>query len=261
MFPAYFIAHGAPTLILEDSEYTRFLQTLPSRFPRPRAVMVFTAHWESPVQRIGAPDQFDMIYDFSGFPEALYRVIYPARGDVKVAEEVRTLLGAASIPASIDRTRGLDHGAWTVLGLLFPKADVPVVALSVNPLLSPEQQYNLGRALASLRRDVLILGSGGTVHNLWALDWERGTDGPAAPWAIVFDNWLMRQLEGWNTEALFRYETEAPHARRAVPRNEHFIPLLLAMGAADDTPRAKRLVQFYQYGSLSLACWEFGGKE
>ncbi|MDI3327915.1 MAG: class III extradiol ring-cleavage dioxygenase [Alicyclobacillaceae bacterium] len=258
MIPSYFIAHGAPTLAVEDNAYTRFLQNLPTRFPRPRAVFIFTAHWESPVQLVGAPERFGMIYDFGGFPEELYRIVYPAQGAPEAAEEARSLLERAGIPARIDRARGLDHGAWVVLRLLFPQADVPVVALSVNPALPPEEQYAIGRALAPLRRDALILGSGGTVHNLWSLDWGQGTDGPAADWAVDFDDWLQRQLEEWNTEALFRYESEAPYARRAVPRNEHFIPLLLAMGAADDDRLARRLFQTYQYGSLSLACWEFG---
>ncbi|MBX6395360.1 MAG: dioxygenase [Alicyclobacillaceae bacterium] len=261
MIPSYFLAHGAPTLAVEDNPYTRFLKNLSSRFPKPNAVLVFTAHWESPVQLIGAAGQFETIHDFGGFPEELYRITYPAKGAPEVAEEAHELFRQAGIPARIDRVRGLDHGAWVVLRLLFPQADVPVVALSVNPGLSPAQQYAIGRALTPLRRDVLILGSGGTVHNLRALDWEQGTDGPPADWAVAFDSWLHRQLENWNTQTLFAYETDAPYARRAVPRNEHFIPLLIAMGAADDDRHAQRLFQSYQFGSLSLACWEFGNPQ
>ncbi|CAB3390903.1 dioxygenase [Kyrpidia spormannii] len=258
MNPAYFIAHGAPTLAIENNPYTQLLQSVASRFPKPKAVLLFTAHWESPVQLIGAPEQFGMIYDFFGFPDDLYRIVYPAQGAPEVAEEARTLLDEAGIPAKIDRGRGLDHGAWVVLRLLFPHADVPVATLSVNPALPPEKQYAIGWALAPLRRDALILGSGGTVHNLWSLDWSREQDGFPADWAQSFDDWLRDRIENWDTRALFRYKSEAPYAHMAVPRNEHFVPLLIAMGSADGNRAARRLCQYYQYGSLSLSCWEFG---
>ncbi|MGB8955917.1 MAG: class III extradiol ring-cleavage dioxygenase, partial [Tumebacillaceae bacterium] len=145
---------------------------------------------------------------------------------------------------------------WTVLYHLFPQADIPVVQLSVNPLLTPAENYAIGKALSSLReQDVLIIGSGGTVHNLGRIYW--GHTEPVE-WAVKFEDWLAEMVKAWDLDALFDYLHRAPHARDAVPRNEHFIPLLYAMGAADDARQAKLLYSEFQFGSLSLRAWQFG---
>lgn len=271
MLPTFFVAHGAPSLALEANAYTDFLGGLarewPDRYPKAEAIVLFTAHWEHRVQRISAVERYEMIYDFSGFPDGLYQVRYPAQGHPELAEEIRGLLQAEGIPAELDTSRGLDHGSWVPLSLLFPDARIPVVQMSVHPGLVPEEQYRIGRALSGLRRrNVLVLGSGGTVHNLWRVQW--GASSPE-PWAVAFDDWLGERLELWDTDSLFAYREAAPHALDAVPRNEHFIPLLYAMGAADPgecggapadgKPQAKQLFRDYQYGSLSLSFWEFGG--
>ncbi|MFM1654227.1 DODA-type extradiol aromatic ring-opening family dioxygenase [Brevibacillus sp. B_LB10_24] len=256
MVPSLFIAHGAPLLALEDNGYTRFLEGMAKDLPRPQAIVIFSAHWEHPVQQVGGAKQYEMIYDFYGFPDELYRINYPASGDVKLAEEVRSLLQAQGISSELDPVRGLDHGAWVVLRLLYPAADIPVIAMSVNPGLAPREQYAVGKALAGLReRGVLIIGSGGTVHNLRRIDWASTQ--PAA-WAAAFDDWLSQRLLAWDTEALFDYEQQAPHAKEAVPRNEHFIPILIAMGAADNSRTARMLHRSYEYGSLSYMCCQFG---
>ncbi len=142
-----------------------------------------------------------------------------------------------------------------MLRLLFPDADIPVVALSVNRYLTGEQQYQVGQALASLReQDVLVIGSGGTVHNLRRLNWGSNE---IDPWALEFDNWLQDKLESWDTESLFAYDTLAPSAQAAVPTPEHFVPLLLAMGAGDRNKQATLMFKAYQLGNLSLSCWKF----
>lgn len=259
MLPSLFFAHGAPTLAIEKNSYTDTLQKLAALFPKPKAIVLFSAHWENKIQSIGAAEEYSTIYDFGGFPDELYQIQYPAKGDRQLAERISGLFAQHQIPARIDDQRGLDHGAWVILRLLYPDASIPVVALSVNPFLANAGQYQIGKALASLREDdILIVGSGGTVHNLWKLRWNQGPSVQPEEWAVSFDNWLDTQLTAWNTQDLFDYETKAPHASDAVPRNEHFIPLLLAMGASDNDRKAKRLFQSYQLGSLSLSCWQFG---
>lgn len=256
MYPSLFVAHGAPLLAVENNEYTRFINELPKSLIKPKAVIVFSAHWESKVQMISNAEHYEMIYDFRGFSDELYHIQYPAKGSKETAEEIKALLQEQGISCQMDSNRGLDHGAWVVLGLLYPKANIPVISMSVNPKLVPEEQYRIGRALSSLRaKDVLILGSGGTVHNLRRLAWNQLR---VENWAVHFDDWLAEQMEHWNLEALFDYETRAPFAKEAVPSTEHFIPILIAMGAADDLRRAKRLYRSYQYGNLSLSCWKFG---
>ncbi|WP_433748374.1 DODA-type extradiol aromatic ring-opening family dioxygenase [Paenibacillus amylolyticus] len=255
MMPSLFIAHGAPSLALEENAYTEFLQKLGQELPKPKAIILFSAHWESTTQLVSSVTHYETIYDFGGFQPELYQIKYPAQGQAETTAEVERLFAESGIPVQTDDVRGLDHGAWVVLRLLYPDADIPVVALSVNRYLTGEQQYQVGQALASLReQDILVIGSGGTVHNLRRLNWEsNGVD----PWASEFDNWLQDKLVSWDTESLFSYDTLAPSAQAAVPTPEHFVPLLLAMGAGDQNKRSSLLFKAYQYGNLSLSCWKF----
>jgi 4,5-DOPA dioxygenase extradiol len=255
MMPAYFFAHGAPSLVLEQHEYTFFLKSFAAQTPKPKAIVIFSAHWEQTTQRISAVDTHGTIYDFSGFQDELYQVTYPAKGERSLSDQIQSLFTNKGIPSVLDEARGLDHGSWAVLKLVYPGADIPVVALSANRNLTNEQQYQIGSALAELReQDVLIIGSGGTVHNLRKVKWHSEA---ADDWAEAFDNWLQSKLETWDTDALFQYREIAPYAQESVPTNEHFIPLLLAMGAGDKTRQAKLLHRSYQHGNLSLSCWQF----
>ncbi len=255
MIPSFFIAHGAPSLALENNEYTAFLRNLASQLPKPRAIVLFSAHWESREQQVSGSASYDTIYDFSGFQKELYQIQYPASGDPSIANEVQALLQKENIPSGIDTVRGLDHGAWVVLHLLYPQADIPVIALSVNRHLSNAEQYRIGKALSSLReKDILIIGSGGTVHNLRRLDWGASH---INDWAAQFDGWLEDKLKAWDVESLFQYDQIAPYAKEAVPTPEHFIPLLLAMGSGDSNKKATLLRRDYQFGNLSLNCWKF----
>lgn len=255
MMPSLFIAHGAPSLALEENVYTEFLQKLGQELPKPKAIVLFSAHWESTTQLVSSVANYETIYDFGGFQPELYQIKYPAQGQAETTAEVERLFAEAGIPVQTDDVRGLDHGAWVVLRLLYPDADIPVIALSVNRYLTGEQQYQVGQALTSLReQDILVIGSGGTVHNLRRLNWEsNGVD----PWASEFDNWLHDKLVSWDTESLFSYDTLAPSAQAAVPTPEHFVPLLLAMGAGHQNKQASLLFKAYQYGNLSLSCWKF----
>ncbi|SMF64261.1 Aromatic ring-opening dioxygenase, catalytic subunit, LigB family [Paenibacillus uliginis N3/975] len=255
MMPSYFIAHGAPSLVLEEHAYTDLLKNFAAYTTKPKAIVLFSAHWEEPVQTVSAVDEYSTIYDFGGFQDELYRITYPAKGDRSLSNQIQSLFSKQGIESALDEKRGLDHGAWAVLKLIYPNADIPVVALSVNRYLTNEQQYEIGKALSSLReQDVLVIGSGGTVHNLMGLNWRsEGTDA----WAEEFDNWLQSKLETWDTTSLFNYRDLAPYAREAVPSSEHFIPLLIAMGAGDAGRKARLLHRSYQYGNLSLSCWQF----
>ena len=257
--PALFIAHGSPTLAIEQNAYTGFLRQLGQRTLKPpRAVVIFSAHWDSPVQWLTADRRHETLHDFYGFPEEMYRIQYPAPGDPELSEAIGAMFHAYNLPYRLSEGRGLDHGAWVVLRAIFPEGNIPVVALSVDSKRSPEEQYAIGKMLAGLRRqNVLIIGSGGLVHNLRLIGDEESEP---FPWAVEFDAWIGEQLQDWNLRLLFDYGKKAPHVRSAIPPygKEHFVPLLYAMGAADDERRAVKLFQDYRYGSLSLNCWKFG---
>ncbi|WP_216827360.1 dioxygenase family protein [Alkalihalobacterium elongatum] len=260
MLPSLFVAHGAPLLAIENNEYTKFLKELGDALPRPTAIVLFSAHWESNVQMVGNVNTYSTIYDFGGFSEEIYRIQYPAKGNAELAKDIQELFEKQGISFQVDTNRGLDHGAWVVLRLLYPNADVPVISMSVNPKLSPEEQYQVGKALASLReKDVLIIASGGTVHNLRAVNFGKD-NGEADEWALRFDQWLEDNLKKWDLKSLFDYETVAPGAELAVPTygNEHFIPIFYAMGAADSQQTASLLHRSYRYGNLSHSVWQFG---
>jgi len=261
MLPSVFICHGAPTLVLEDNRYTRFLSRLAHEWERPQGIVVFTAHWESPVISITHTDQpYETIHDFYGFPREMYHIRYPAKGSTGLSQRIQQLLANEGLHAELDAHRGLDHGVWVPLRLLYPQADIPVVAISVNPARPPAEQYRIGRALAPLRReDILILGSGATVHNLRALEWDRRLPEDVVPWAASFDDWLIRHVTAWDRETLFDYAQQAPYAKLAVPTAEHLMPLFLAMGAADDKREARLLHRSYDYGTLSMIALQFGG--
>jgi 4,5-DOPA dioxygenase extradiol len=260
MMPSFFMGHGSPMIAISDNAYTRFLGELGTRF-QPKAIVLFSAHWEQPAQTISAVEQYGTIYDFGGFPEALSQVTYPAPGNVGLAEQISAMLTAAAIPNHVDRSRGLDHGAWALLRKLYPDANVPVVAMSVNPGAAPADQYRVGKAVDRLRADdIMVIGSGATVHNFQTMR-RDAPDAPPDDWAVQFDDWITSRASKWDLTALFDYNYLAPHAHRAVPEHghEHFVPLFYAMGAADDQRTARELFRWYEFGSLSYAVWQFGG--
>lgn len=254
--PSFFIAHGSPLLAIEDNEYTRFLERLGQDLGSPRGIVVFSAHWDSPEQLLTVDGQHKTQHDFYGFPEEMYTLTYPALGDPALSRRISELFKDNNLAHQPILGRGLDHGVWVILKKMFPQADIPVVALSVDSLRSPEEQYNIGRMLASLREEgILMIGSGGLVHNLRLLS-EK--DQPEQ-WAMDFDAWVAGGLKSWDLPSLFAYEKKAPHVREAVPSygREHFVPLFYIMGTADEDRRAKLMIQEYQYGTLSLNCWKF----
>ncbi len=152
MLPSLFVAHGAPILAIENNVYTQFLEQIGRKYPKPKAVVVFSAHWESRIQKVSKVDEFETIYDFGGFPEELYRIKYPARGDHSITKEIEECFLSREILYELDTKRGLDHGAWVILKLMYPNADIPVISMSVDPNLTPGKQYEIGKSLLDLRK-------------------------------------------------------------------------------------------------------------
>lgn len=257
MAHSYFIAHGSPMLAIEDNSYTRQLQQLGQSLGTPEAIVVFSAHWVSRTLSITSTDEPQKtIYDFGGFPRELYEITYPARGSVKVAEEIAQLFEESGIEVNRNSGRGLDHGVWVILHHMFPEANIPVIAASVNPLLPPEQQYHIGQVLKTLKnRNIVVIGSGGTVHNFGAINFSRENESDG--WPEEFDSWLIDHMQKWDTAALFDYKRLAPHAQRATPDYEHFLPLFIPMGCGDDSRKANLVHRSYRYGSLSHLIMEF----
>jgi 4,5-DOPA dioxygenase extradiol len=256
MVPSLFVCHGSPMLAIEDNDYTRSLQETGKRV-KPKAVVIFTAHWENDLTTISFKDDtYETIYDFGGFPEELYQIQYPAKGSIFIASLIEERLKMNGIETRRDEKRGLDHGSWVVLSHLYPNADIPVVQISINPYLSPKEQYKIGQALQGLgKEDILIIGSGGTSHNLRTVKW--GQNPAPEPWTVEFDDWLIDKIKRRDLDSLFNFDQLAPHARLAVPRAEHFVPLFIAMGSGDQSKQPKLLHRSYDLGTLSLILLEF----
>jgi len=257
--PVLFVSHGAPTLALDPGAWGAALQAWAGELRGVKAIVMFSAHWESPgAVKVMAAARPETLHDFGGFPEALYRMQYPAPGDPELAARVVALLRAAGMPAEPDPDRPLDHGAWVPLRSAFPAAGIPVVQVSMPVPRTPRQLFDLGRALAPLRREgVLIMGSGGIVHNLRLLDWA-GNSAPDA-WALGFEHWVADRLEGPDPAPLFA-AAKAPSYAMAVPTSEHFDPLYFAVGAADGAP-VRTVFDGWQHGSLSLRIWSWDTAE
>jgi 4,5-DOPA dioxygenase extradiol len=255
--PALFVSHGAPTLPLEDSPARHFIAGLAAALPAPRAILAISAHWETARPAVSAAEHPETIHDFHGFPEALYRLRYPASGAPELAQRVAGLLREHGLAADIDNTRGLDHGAWTPLLLMYPQAEIPVTQLSVQPEKDAAYHWRLGEALRPLRDEgVLILASGSATHNLREFR-RHGADGDAAPWAVAFGEWLADTLEHGRTDDLLDYRTRAPEAVRNHPTDEHLLPIFVAAGAGTPGLAPKRIHTSYAYGVIGMDAYRF----
>jgi 4,5-DOPA dioxygenase extradiol len=250
MLPALFVSHGAPTLPFDDVPARDFLRGLGREIGRPRAILIASAHWDTDVPQTNGVAVNDTIHDFGGFPQALYDIRYPAPGDALLAREVTALTGGR-----VDPARGLDHGAWVPLMLMYPQADIPVVQLSVQSRNGAAHHIALGRSIARLRDDnVLVMGSGGFVHNL------RHIAPPGSPepdWSKAFSDWMHDRLTAGDETALADYRKLAPDAVLAQPSEDHFMPLFVALGAGGETSKATRLHSGATFGSLRMDAYGF----
>ncbi|WP_341523125.1 class III extradiol ring-cleavage dioxygenase [Pseudomonas sp. G.S.17] len=255
MFPSLFISHGSPMLALEPGDSGPALVRLAAGMPKPRAIVIVSAHWESQDLLVNGNPQPETWHDFGGFPAALFAVQYPAPGLPELSLQVAALLGAAGLPARIDSKRPFDHGVWVPLSLMYPQADIPVVQVSLPSRQGPALQTKVGRALASLRDEgILVIGSGSITHNLRELDWHAGPES-VEPWAKEFRDWMIDKLASNNEAALHDYRTLAPHAVRSHPSDEHLLPLYFARGAGGEFSVAH---QGFTMGALGMDIYRFG---
>jgi 4,5-DOPA dioxygenase extradiol len=255
--PTLFLSHGSPMHALDPGAAGRVWAALGRELPRPRAILMASAHWETSVPMLSGNPKPATIHDFGGFPPELYEERYPAPGAPDIAARAVALLREADVAAGIDGCRGLDHGAWVPLKWMYPAHDVPVVQLSLQPELGTAHHLRLGRALAPLRDEgVLVIGSGHATHNL--RDWMSNPrrDEPLR-YAEQFAAWLKSRLETHDETALLGYRETAPDAVRAHPSEEHFLPLLVAWGAAGTDARAERVVQGFAAGALAMDSYRF----
>ncbi|WP_122455411.1 DODA-type extradiol aromatic ring-opening family dioxygenase [Pseudomonas viridiflava] len=255
MFPSLFISHGSPMLALQPGESGPALARLAAEMPRPRAIVMVSAHWESHELLVNGNPQPETWHDFGGFAAELFAVQYPAPGLPDLTREVVELLSASDLPARIDSRRPFDHGVWVPLSLMYPQADIPVVQISLPSRQGPELQTRVGKALAGLRTDgVLIIGSGSITHNLGELNWN-GDSARVEPWAQAFRDWMIDTLASDDEYALHQYRSLAPHAVRAHPSDEHLLPLYFARGAGGEFSVAH---QGFTMGALGMDIYRFG---
>jgi 4,5-DOPA dioxygenase extradiol len=250
--PVLFQAHGAPPL-LDDAAWVTELADWAKALPRPNAIVVISAHWEAKPLSIGATRPVPLIYDFYGFPERFYRLQYKSPGAPEVAARVRGLMRDAGIATIDEPERGLDHGAYVPLMCMYPDAEIPVLQLSL-PSMDPKELFAMGKALAPLRdEDVLVIGSGFITHNLRALSLR---DTPA--WAHDFDAWTADVIARKDHDALLQYRTKAPGVRESLPTHEHFVPLIVAAGAAPDASVAFPITGFWFGGAMTRRSVQLG---
>ncbi len=251
--PALFVGHGSPMNAIEDNVFSRAWEDIGKTLPRPRAILCISAHWQTSGVKTTAMEQPRTIYDFYGFPKALYEVRYPAPGSPELARLVQESVHRQEVRPDLEW--GLDHGAWSVLCRMFPRADIPVVQLSLDYRLSPETHYALGQELRNLRqRGVLIVGSGNMVHNLRLLNW----DGGAYDWAVAFDEWAQQRILAGDHQALINYSQMGTPARLAVPTDEHYLPLLYVLAVQSPDEPVSFFAGQVIMGSISMRCVKIG---
>ena len=250
--PVIFVSHGAPTVALEPGRFGAALAAFAARLPRPRAILAISAHWTSASEvRVTSAARNELVHDFAGFPAELYQVRWPAPGAPDVAARAVALLEAAGIRARLDPARRLDHGVWVPLRIGWPDPVVPVVQASL-PEAPAAALLRLGAALAPLRDEgVLLVFTGGVVHNLMRLSWDA-PEGAAVPWAAAFDAWIAERVARLDAAGLARWREDAPHAALAAPTSEHLDPLLAAVGAAREGDVPTTIHEGFTFGTLSM---------
>lgn len=251
--PSLFISHGAPDLPIRTGSTQDFLRQLFQIIPTPEAILMVSAHWLTAQSAVSKAEHPETIYDFGGFPQHLYELNYPAPGNPALAEAVAAQLTQAGFPTRTNPQRGYDHGVWTPLILADPEGKIPVTQISIQPHESPEYHFRVGKALASLRDEgVLIIGSGAVTHNLWAFG--DSYDATPPEWAVVFDEWLAEAIAHNDIQHLLNYRQLAPYATKNHPTEEHLLPLFVALGAGG---HGRQLHRGFTYGAFSMAAYAF----
>jgi 4,5-DOPA dioxygenase extradiol len=254
-FPSLFVSHGSPMLYLEDVPARAFLAGLSSKLGQPRAVVAISGHDIARAPSIGASATHEAVHDFYGFPRELFELRYSPPGDPALARDVLARLADAGIAATLHEERGIDHGIWAPLKLMYPGENVPVVPLALTGSMDASLHIAMGRSLAPLRDDgVLVMGSGSFTHNLREMQREPSA---APPYVGEFRAWISLALARHDDDALAHWRERAPHAARAHPTPEHFEPLLVAYGAGGHDSRVEHLHASEQYGALAMDAFAF----
>jgi 4,5-DOPA dioxygenase extradiol len=255
--PVVFVSHGAPDALLKAPDAVAVWQEIGASFAKPKSILAVSAHWELLRPTVSAAEFPETIHDFSGFPQELYRIRYPAAGAPALAGRVVELLTAAGLPADINRERGLDHGAWVPLSVMYPDADIPVTQLSLLRNADAATHYELGRAIHKLRDEgVLIVASGAITHNFSWLNRYAGVETTPLRQAEDFTNWVAGKVEAGDVAALLNYRS-APSGADAHPSEEHFMPMLVAIGAAAGDS-SRRYQPGFTYGGLAMDAYVWG---
>ncbi len=248
-YPALFIGHGSPMNILDDNPFTRDMIKLRKLLPEPKAILVISAHWLTRGTHITAGEHPEQIYDFFGFPHHLYKYVYRSPGSPEIAKIIVETVGNNIIYA--DPSRGIDHAAWSILKHIYPEQKIPVLELSLNVEKEPRYHFELGKKLAALRNNnILVIGSGNIIHNLS----ETESNENAAPfeWAQGFDAVIKSALEAKDFENLINYKNLGPASKRAIPFNDHYLPMLYTLGMMDEDERIQFVHESIENGSISM---------
>jgi 4,5-DOPA dioxygenase extradiol len=254
--PVLFLSHGSPMHAIEPGAVRGVWGRIAADMPRPKAILIASAHWETDIPAVTGAARPETIHDFYGFPRPLYEIQYPASGDVDLAIRVEKRLREKGFQPAIDPERGLDHGAWSPLLYMYPKADVPVVQVAVQTPLGPRHHVELGRALAPLAAEgVLLVGSGHLTHNL--RDRQRTPAGEPLPYAKRFQDWVKERIDAHALEELCDYRRLSPDGVRSHPTDEHFLPLFFALGAAGESYESERLYDGIEMGALAMDAYRF----
>ncbi len=256
--PAIFIGHGNPMVAMEYDDWSENVCSFLEKFPKPTAIVVLSAHWTTEKSiKITSNELPDQLYEFEGYPDAIFQLTYPCDGDPELAGMLADILTDVGLEVILDDKRGIDHGAWIPLYVAFPNADIPVVQVSLPELATPKQIMNIGTALSTLRKQgVLLIGSGNLVFNLGLADQENKYKEPET-WTKETDDWIDQQLEEANIEALLNYRSKMPNLSKAAPTLEHFLPMFFVMGAMHQKDHYVTIYDGYHYGTVSMRCFAF----
>ncbi len=256
--PSLFISHGSPELAVRPTPAHHFLKTLGSDLPAATAILAVSAHWETQAPTVNTARTPTTIYDFGGFDPRLRQITYRARGAPDLAEKVAKLISDTGHTVASIADGGYDHGVWVPLHLMYPNADIPVAQLSIQPAQSPAHHYDLGRALAPLRDEgVLIVASGALTHNLRAFRGQP-VDAPVPEWVQGFRTWMSEKLEAGQHEILTEYRRQAPFAIENHPEDEHLLPLFVALGATSPSEPIRRIHASVEHGIIAMDVFRFG---
>lgn len=255
--PVLFLGHGSPMNAIEENEFVKGFRNISSEIEMPKAIVVISAHWETKGTQVTAMEQPKTIHDFGGFPKALYEIQYPAPGQPELAKEVKSM--AKSTEVSLDEKWGLDHGAWTVIRHMYPRANIPVIQLSLDYYKKPQQHYELAKELYGLRqKGVLIVGSGNLVHNLGLVHWQKLNENFGYDWANEANNKMKQLMLDNNHQALINYSKLGKAFELSIPTPEHYLPLLYTLALKDNKDEIKIFNDEPVGGSLTMTSVKIG---